>query len=163
MIELLLRGVVIGLGATILMDAWAILLVVIFGQSKPNWAPVGRWFWHLPKGTVFHEDIGKADAYRHELALGWAFHYAVGIVYGVFLALLAGLDWFAAPTFLPAWILGVLTVGTGWFLLQPGLGIGWAASRTPNPNRVRAMNLIAHTVFAAGLYGTALLLPAPAL
>ncbi len=156
--DLLLKGVVIGIGATVLMDVWAVFLWKALGQARPNWAPVGRWFWHLKNGTVFHEDISKAEPYAHELALGWVGHYAVGILYGVVLALLAGSAWFAAPTFLPAWILGLVTVGAGWFLLQPGLGIGFAASKLPNANKVRALNLISHTVFAIGLYGTALLI-----
>ncbi|MCQ4629897.1 MULTISPECIES: DUF2938 domain-containing protein [Shinella] len=156
--ELLLKGVAIGIGATVLMDLWAIVLWKGFRQSRPNWAPVGRWFWHLKNGTVFHDDIGKAPPYANELALGWISHYAVGILYGVILALLVGEAWFAAPTFLPAWILGIVTVGAGWFLLQPGLGIGVAASKLPNANTVRILNLVAHTVFALGLYGTALLI-----
>ncbi|MGB3875871.1 MAG: DUF2938 domain-containing protein [Shinella zoogloeoides] len=156
--ELLLKGVAIGVGATVLMDVWAVVLWKVFRQGRPNWAPVGRWFWHLKDGTVFHDDIGKAEPYAGELALGWIGHYAVGILYGVILALVMGAGWFAAPTFLPAWILGIVTVGAGWFLLQPGLGIGVAASKLPNANTVRALNLVAHTVFALGLYGTALLL-----
>lgn len=160
MVELLWRGVVIGTGATVLMDIWAVILWKVFGQSRPNWAPVGRWFWHLPRGTVFHDNIAKAEPYAHESALGWIAHYAVGIFYGIVLAVWGGAQWFAAPTFLPAFVLGIVTVGAGWFLLQPGLGIGWAASRLPNANTVRALNLVAHTVFAIGLYGTALLLPA---
>jgi hypothetical protein len=156
--ELLLKGVAIGIGATVLMDLWAIVLWKVFHQSRPNWAPVGRWFWHLKNGTVFHDDIGKASPYANELALGWISHYVVGILYGVILALLVGEAWFAAPTFLPAWILGIVTVGAGWFLLQPGLGIGVAASKLPNANTVRVLNLVAHTVFALGLYGTALLI-----
>lgn len=155
---LLVKGVVAGFGATVLMDVWAILLWKAFGQSRPNWAPVGRWFWHLKNGVVFHDDIGKAEPYAHELALGWLSHYAVGILYGVILALIVGDGWFAAPTFLPAWILGIVTVGAGWFLLQPGLGIGVAASKLPNANKVRVLNLVSHTVFALGLFGTALLI-----
>lgn len=155
MFELIWRGALIGVGATVAMDLWAIILNRFFGQPKANWAPVGRWFWHLKNGKVFHDSIADAQAYRHELALGWISHYAVGILYGVILALLVGPQWFAAPTFLPAWVLGIVTVGAGWFLLQPGLGIGWAASRTPNPGKVRALNLIAHTAFALGLWGTA--------
>ncbi|UDF29697.1 UNVERIFIED_ORG: DUF2938 domain-containing protein [Roseateles sp. XES5] len=156
--DVLAKGVVIGIGATVLMDLWAILLWKAFGQSRPNWAPVGRWFYHLKNGIVFHDDIGKAEPYGQERALGWIGHYAVGIVYGVILALIVGPAWFAAPTFLPAWILGIVTVGAGWFLLQPGLGIGVAASKTPSPGKVRVLNLVSHTVFALGLYGTALLL-----
>ena len=156
--ELLLKGVAIGIGATVLMDLWAVFLWKVFRQARPNWAPVGRWFWHLKNGTVFHDTIADAEPYEHELALGWIGHYAVGILYGVILAVLAGAAWFAAPTFLPAWILGIVTVVAGWFLLQPGLGIGVAASKLPNANTVRVFNLISHTVFALGLYGTALLI-----
>ena len=156
--ELLLKGFGIGIGATALMDLWAVFLWKVCGQARPNWAPVGRWFWHLKNGTVFHNDIAKAEPYAHERALGWIGHYAVGILYGVVLALLAGAAWFASPTFLPAWILGMVTVGAGWFLLQPGLGLGIAASKLPNANKVRLFNLVSHTVFALGLYGTALLI-----
>lgn len=158
MFDMLLGGILIGIGGTVLMDIWAIVLSFFPGQSKPNWAPVGRWFWHVKNGTVFHDDIGNAAPYEHELALGWIGHYAVGILYGLILVLLAGPAWLMEPTFLPAWIVGIITVGAGWFLLQPGLGIGWAASRLPNANTVRILNLVAHTVFAAGMYWTALLI-----
>ncbi|MET2827864.1 DUF2938 domain-containing protein [Mesorhizobium shangrilense] len=157
MLDVLLRAVAIGIGATVLMDLWAILLNKAFGQAKPNWAPVGRWVWHL-RDKVFHDDIGQAAPYRHELALGWAFHYFVGIVYGIILVAVAGAGWLAAPTFLPAFILGIVTVGAGWFLLAPGMGAGWAASKRPNPMQIRALNLVSHTIFALGLYGTALLI-----
>ncbi|WP_064691552.1 DUF2938 domain-containing protein [Rhizobium aegyptiacum] len=158
MFDILWRGLAIGAGATILMDLWAIVLAKVFGQPPANWAPVGRWFRHLGRGKVFHESIADAEPYDHELALGWISHYAVGILYGVIFALLMGAAWLAAPTFLPAWIFGIVTVGAGWFLLQPGLGLGWAASKHPKPMKVRCFNLLAHTVFALGLYGTALIL-----
>jgi hypothetical protein len=158
MFDLIWPGVIIGAGATVAMDLWAIVLNTFFGQPKANWAPVGRWFYHLKNGKVFHHSIADAVPYRHELALGWVSHYAVGILYGVILVLITGPAWLAEPTVLPAWIWGIVTVAAGWFLLQPGLGIGWAASKTPNPNKVRVMNLIAHTVFGLGLWLTALLI-----
>ncbi len=158
MLDLLWRGALIGVGATALIDIWAILLAALFGLPRPNWGMVGRWVWHLRDGKVFHDDIGKAQPYAHELALGWAFHYLVGLVYGVILVLATGAAWLTAPTFLPAFILGIVTVGAGWFLLAPGMGAGWAASKTPNPTKTRALNLISHTVFAVGLFGTALLI-----
>lgn len=158
MFDIFLRSVAIGIGATILMDIWAVVLAKATGQGMPNWAPVGRWFYHLRYGKVFHDDINAAAPYSHELALGWIGHYAVGIAYGILLVVITGPGWLLAPTFLPAWIWGIVTVGAGWFLLQPGLGIGWAASRLPDPNKVRFLNLVAHTFFALGLYGTALLI-----
>jgi hypothetical protein len=158
MIGLVFHGVLLGLGANVLFDVWQRLLARLTGQTAPNWAPIGRWFWHLREGEVFHDDIGKAAPYERELALGWIGHYVVAMAYGVIFVLIVGQDWLAAPRFLPAWIFGLATVGFGWFLLQPGLGLGWAASRTPNPTKVRLLNLAGHTVFGAGLWLTGLLL-----
>ncbi len=158
MSDIIWRGVAMGIGGTVFMDLWAIILHRFFGQSAPNWAPVGRWFWHLPKGKVFHDNIASALPYKHENALGWISHYAVGILYGILLALIVPPEWFAAPSFVLPWLVGMVTVAAGWFLLQPGLGIGWAASKTPNPWKVRALNLVAHTVFALGMFVIALLL-----
>lgn len=158
MSDIIWRGVAMGIGGTVFMDLWAIILHRFFGQSAPNWAPVGRWFWHLPKGKVFHDNIASAPPYKHENAFGWISHYAVGILYGILLAWIVPPEWFAAPSFVLPWLVGIVTVAAGWFLLQPGLGIGWAASKTPNPWKVRALNLVAHTVFALGMYAVALLL-----
>lgn len=150
--EILLAGFVMGLVATAAMDLWALVLQRVAGVPPPNWAMVGRWVGHLPAGTVFHDAIGEAAPLPGELPLGWAFHYAVGVLYGVGLAALMGPAWLEAPTFAPAWVFSLLMVGFGWFLLQPGLGLGVAASRTPKPWIVRALNIAAHTVFALGLW-----------
>ncbi len=149
------RSVVIGAGATAAMDIWALFLKAAFGLPLPNWAMVGRWFAHVPRGRLFHKDIARAEPIANELAIGWIAHYAVGIVYAAALILIAGPEWVRNPTFLPAWILGIVTVAAGWFLLQPGMGAGWAASLKPNPWTIRALNLLAHTVFGAGLFITA--------
>ena len=158
MLDIMLRGIAIGVGGTVFLDLWAVFLWKIFGQGAPNWAPVGRWCWHLGAGRVFHDDIGKAEVCAGEQALGWTFHYFVGIVYGVVLAIVMGPAWLDQPTLLPALIWGIATVAAGWFLLQPGLGLGWAASRTPNPTKVRALNLAGHAVFALGMWSTAMAL-----
>ena len=158
MLSLAARGLLLGIGATVLFDLWQWLVARTLGQPAPNLAPMGRWFWHLREGRVFHADIGRAEPWAHELALGWAGHYVVGAIYGAAFALVAGPGWLAAPSFLPAWIFGLATLAFGWFLLQPGMGMGWAASRTPNPGRVRALNLAGHTVFGLGLWLTALLI-----
>lgn len=155
---LVVYGVLIGVGATVLMDLWALLLSRFAGQNPPNWRPAGRWTRYLAEGKVFHDDIGAVPPYEHENALGWLLHYGVGVIYGVVFALIMGPEWFAAPTFVPAWVFAILTISAGWFLLQPGMGLGWAASKTANPKKVRLMGLVAHTVFGLGLWGTALLL-----
>ena len=145
-----------GLAGTLAMDVWALVLGW-FGQPKPNWAMPGRWLGHVLRGKVFHDDIGAAAPVSGELALGWALHYGVGVLYGIIFVFLAGPRWVAEPSFLPLWLFSLLTIAAGWFLLQPGMGLGWAASKTPSPWKVRAMGLAAHTVFAIGMWLGALL------
>ena len=151
---LLMQGALLGVGATLLFDLWGQVLARLPGQPAPNFAMMGRWFRHLRDGRVFHDDIGRAAPYAHELSLGWAGHYVVGALYGVGFLLIVGPGWLAAPTLLPALIFGLATVAFGWFLLQPGMGLGWAASKAPNPGKVRLLNLAGHTVFGLGLYLT---------
>jgi len=147
----------VGAGATIVIDIWIYALHRAFGSPMTNWSLAGRWFWNLPTGRIFHEDIGRAAPYKHELAVGWSCHYAIGIIYaGIFMLAMPG--WLAEPTLFPAWIFGMITILPGWFLLQPGMGIGWAACKRPNSSQMRCLNILSHSVFAIGLYGMALLI-----
>lgn len=155
--EFLWRSVVLGVAATALLDIWALFLSKAFGIAPPNWAMVGRWVGHLPQGTFVHADIGKAAPITSELAIGWVFHYAVGIVFAAALLAIWGLGWAHAPTFIPALVVGYVTIGCGWFILQPGMGAGIAAVKRPNAMQIRALNILGHTVFALGLYGAALI------
>ncbi|MEM6888466.1 MAG: DUF2938 domain-containing protein [Pseudomonadota bacterium] len=157
MSEILAQGFVMGIVATGAMDLWALALHRLAGLPLSNWGMVGRWVAQLPTGRVFHGAISDVSPVAGELQLGWAFHYAVGIIYGIALAALMGSDWLAAPTLFPAWAFSILMVGFGWFLLQPGMGAGWAASKTPKPWKARGLNLAAHTVFGIGLWVGALI------
>jgi hypothetical protein len=154
--ELMLKGVIIGAIGTFGVDLWTIVLNQVISRPKPNWGLVGRWVGHLPQ--IFHADIAKASAVRQEMALGWLFHYGVGIVYGAVFALLAGHGWFDQPRFLPIWLFGLLTISAGWFLLFPGMGLGWALAKVPNPWGERTMGLVEHTVFALGMFVAASLI-----
>ena len=58
--------------------------------------------------------------------------------------------------FLPVWLFSIFTIVAGWFLLQPGMGLGWAAAKTPAPWKVRGLGLLAHTAFGLGMWGVAL-------
>ncbi|MCF3935715.1 DUF2938 domain-containing protein [Acuticoccus sp. M5D2P5] len=156
MLDFLLKSVVIGTGATLLFDIWGRLLNLLFGIPLANWGLVGRWFARLPKGEFVHDSIAAAPAVPAERAIGWIAHYAIGILYAGVVIAIWGLDWTRAPTLWPALIVGLVTVGAGWFILSPGMGNGIAASKAPNPTKARCLNLAAHTVFGLGLWLTAL-------
>lgn len=158
MSSFIFQSLVIGICGTAAMDLWALALNRATGNPLPNWGLVGRWFAWVPRGRIFHGDITRTPPVTNEVTIGWLAHYATGIVYAAALILIAGPEWNANPTFLPAFACGMITIAAGWFLLAPGMGAGWAAANTPNPTKSRILNIAAHTAFALGLWLGALLL-----
>jgi hypothetical protein len=61
-------------------------------------------------------------------------------------------------TTLLALAVGFATVVAPFFVLQPALGFGVAASKTAKPNVARLRSLVTHGIFGAGLYGAAWIL-----
>lgn len=146
-----LTVVLIGGGATLFMDIWLMFLKRL-GVQTLNFAFIGRWVGHLCRGRVAHAAIGKAAPVRHELLLGWLTHYAVGLVFAAVLVGVAGMGWVAAPALLPAVALGVGTVVFPLFVMQPAMGLGVAASRTPAPLKNCLRSVLNHAVFGLGLF-----------
>ena len=66
------------------------------------------------------------------------------------------------PTLLPALAVGLVTVAAPFFLMQPGMGAGIAASRTARPAAARMQSLLTHAIFGLGMYLVALVGPATA-
>ena len=142
----------IGIGATLVMDLWNLLLKRAFGIPSLNYCLLGRWVRHLPGGTLRHASIVAAAPKPHECTVGWITHYTIGVVLAVMFVVLTSGEWLARPTALPALLYGIGTVVFPFFILQPSLGLGIASSRTANPAQARLKSLFTHTVFGVGLY-----------
>lgn len=151
------KVVIVGVGATVLMDLWSIFLKSL-GVPTLNYGMVGRWAGHLCQGRFAHTSIAKAAPVQGELALGWAIHYAVGIAFAALLVGIQGVTWLHQPTWLPALVVGTATVVFPLFVMQPAMGAGFAASRTPTPLKNCLRSLAAHAIFGTGLYLAAILL-----
>ena len=152
-----LDALAIGVGATAVMDVWAVALKRFWCIPSLNLAMVGRWLGHLPRGTVTHANIAQAAPVRDEAILGWTAHYVIGVLFAAVLLALAGQEWVQGPTFAPALLAGLVSVAAPFCILQPGMGAGLAASKTPHPGAARLRSLMAHTAFGIGLYLAALL------
>jgi len=153
----LIKLVLIGVGATAMMDVWSVIQKAL-GIPTLDYAMVGRWVGHLFRGRLMHSSIASARPVRGEVALGWGIHYAVGIIFAAALAGIFGIRWLHAPTWSPALIVGVVTVVIPFFVMQPSMGAGIAASRTPTPWKNRLRSLLTHAIFGAALYLCAVLL-----
>jgi hypothetical protein len=157
-VELLVRGIAIGIGGAVLMDVWALVARVAFNVQGLDYALLGRWIGHIPRRRFVHERIAAADPVPGERPLGWAAHYAIGIAFAMPLLAIWGLEWAQAPTPWPALLVGLITIAGPWFVMQPAMGAGIAGSKTPRPGATRLRNLATHTVYGIGLYASALVL-----
>jgi hypothetical protein len=142
----------IGLGATALVDLWTLLRHRCFGVAPPDYAHLGRWLAHMRRGRFRHVAIAAAAPVRHERLIGWSAHYLIGIAFATLPALVQGEAWLRDPTPGPALLIGIGTVAAPFLLMQPGMGAGLAARRTPRPALARMQSLVTHAVFGLGLY-----------
>jgi len=149
-------AVVVGLGATLIMDIWAIFLKGAFNIPLPNYCLVGRWLCYMPEGIFRHNSIGKAAEMPAECVVGWIMHYTTGVVFALLLVLLATPRWLQEPTLLPAMTLGLATVAIPFLVMQPCFGLGIASSKALNPDQARLRSIMNHAVFGLGLYISAL-------
>jgi hypothetical protein len=150
--DYLVCTLLIGVGATAVMDLWAIARKRLLGTPPPNYGLVGRWLAHMPRGRFRHDSIAAAEPVHGERLIGWSAHYLIGIAYAAILLGVWGLEWVRHPTIGPALIVGIGTVAAPFLVMQPGMGAGIAASRTPRPAAARVQSLVTHAIFGLGLY-----------
>ena len=157
-LELLIGAAAVGLGATFVMDLWAIFLKHAFKIPSPNYCLVGRWLRHMTNGSIKHPSITAAAPKPAECTTGWIAHYIIGVLFALTLVALATPEWLQSPTLMPALIFGVVTVGFPFFIMHPSFGLGLAASKAPNPMQARLRSLMNHAAFGVGLYVSALVM-----
>lgn len=153
-----LLAVLVGIGATFLIDLWALFLKRGFNIPSLSYCLLGRWLLHMPRGTILHRSIVAARPKPHECPVGWIAHYLIGTVFAVVFVLVASERWLERPTLLPALAFGAATTLVPYLIMQPSFGLGVAASKAPKPNQARLKSLMTHTVFGIGLYIWAVLL-----
>jgi len=150
--DYLVYALSLGVGATVLMDLWAIARRRAFDTPLPNYGLVGRWVAHLARGRFHHESIAASPAVQGERLIGWVAHYLIGVAFAGLLLAVWGLAWIRHPTIGPALLVGIGTVAAPFLVMQPGMGAGVAASRMPRPAAARLQSLITHVIFGLGLY-----------
>lgn len=158
LLECAVRAAALGIGATAVMDVWGVIAARVFGFPPMTFAMLGRWIGHMTRGTFAHASIARASPVPGEAVIGWAAHYATGIIFAALLLSLCGGSWTHHPTFPPAIAFGLATLAAPFLLMQPAMGAGIAASRTPDPRGARLRSLLNHAAFGVGLYAAARLL-----
>jgi hypothetical protein len=159
-LDLMLRVMLVGIVATAVTDLWAVARKRLFGVAPPDFGLVGRWLAHMAHGRFRHDSIAVAPRVHGERAIGWIAHYLIGISFAAVLIGIWGIEWLERPSLGPALVVGIVTVAAPYFVMQPGMGAGIAASRTPHPATARLHSLLTHAIFGLGLYAAGWLLDA---
>jgi len=132
-LEFVVHAVLIGIGASLVLDLWTVFLKHCFGIEG-----LGYRMWAAGSATCreggFFMTTSQGASAGGEAIIGWGAHFATGVIYAAVLLGLVGLDWARQPTLLPALIVGLATVVAPLFIMQPGTGAGIAASKMPQPN-----------------------------
>jgi hypothetical protein len=152
--NILVSTFLVGAGATAVIDLWAIARKRLFGTPPPDYGLVGRWLAHMARGRFRHDSIVAAQSVHGERQIGWTAHYLIGISFAAILPGVWGLAWIHHPTIGPALVVGIGSVAAPFLVMQPGMGAGIAASRTPRPAAARIQSLVTHAIFGLGLYTT---------
>lgn len=149
--EQLFQILVLGIGATIVMDIWLFILMQL-NIPTLNFALLGRWIGWIFKGKIRHYPISQSPQIQHESLLGWCTHYSVGVLFAFIFILFAGETWLIQPQFYSAFAFGLITVLVPFLIMQPAMGAGIAAANTPEPWLNPLKSLINHGIFGCGLY-----------
>lgn len=155
-----LTASLVGIGGTVALDIWAVLLARFFGVPGVNWPMVGRWIGNMPSGRFAHENMAAARPVACETMIGWGAHYIIGIGYGLLVFAFWGVPWLEHPTLLPPLIVSWALLIAPYFIMMPGMGSGIAGSKTPRPAVTRFKSVVGHSVFGLGMYATAAVLAA---
>jgi len=155
-VEFLATAILIGAAGSAFIDAWSLMLRRKFHVATLDYAMLGRWIGHFPRGQFFHTRIASSAPVRGERPLGWVAHYAIGVAFAGVLLALWGLDWTESPSVVPPIAVGIGSVLAPWLVMQPAFGAGIAGAKTARPWAGRLRNLGTHTVYGLGLYVSAL-------
>lgn len=158
MTSILLDSLIVGVGATLVMDLAAWLCLRLFAIQPLNYAFVGRWLIGITHGKFRHNPIMASPSEKHEFAIGWFCHYAIGVVYAYMYLILANILTLNTGNIALLLLFTLSTLVMPFFVMQPCFGFGIAANKTPHPLQVRLKSLLAHLSFGVGLYIMILLL-----
>lgn len=156
-VDLVHKTLFIGIGATFILDLWALLLNRLFHVPITNWAIVGRWLGHLPSGQFIQKKLANARPIPYEISIGWLAHYIIGIGYVALLISIEGTHWFTRPTILPPLLISWVLLIAPFLVMMPGMGAGIAGSNTPHPAKTRFLSFIGHSIFGLGMFISAFL------
>ena len=147
----ILSIVVAGIFSCIILDILGYLLKLI-GIPEPSWGIVGRWTYYMIRNLTFYNpNIIDMPKFKHEVLLGWIFHYYISLGWAViyyFVFIILGLN----MTYSSGLIFGAITTLAPLLIFMPFTGQGIFASNTDNPTKTSFIFLIRHSIYGLAMF-----------
>lgn len=138
--SVLIEIMVVGGIATLVWDLWQRLAHAIARLPPANWGLVGRWVAWFPRGVFVHRPITATAPVPGEAAIGWAFHYAVGIAYAALYFEIMWLGLRSGPTLVSALGFAIaLLAAPGSSCNRRSASASWPRARHVQPLSVPSM------------------------
>ena len=151
--NILINSLVLGLSATLIMDLLGWLRSSVFKIPSFNYAYLGRFFLILKDNEKGYRNITQAPEQKFERLIGWGFHYMTGIIFALIYTYIDHSN-NTLETFISSILFGISTVLFPLLLIQPILGFGFFASKTPDQWISIKNSFVAHLNFGVGLFIT---------
>ena len=149
--DLILSGVVVGVAGTLVMDVLNGLFARTGVISKIDAGTIGRMSAGWARGRFRYNDPGEMKAVSHEMLLGFATHYAIGIALALIFVI--GWDLLVGGPVSPIWTFayGVTTTVASLFIVYPSMGFGIFGLRSPEGVKSSLSSLANHAFFGLGM------------
>ena len=147
----ILSIVVAGIFPCIILVVHGYLLKLI-GIQEPSWGIEGRWTYYMIRnGAFYNPKIIDMPKFKHEILLGWIFHYYISLCWAViyyFVFIILGLN----MSYFSGLIFGATTTLAPLLIFMPFTGQGIFASNTENPTKTSFVFLIRHSLYGLAMF-----------
>ena len=148
----IVNGLITGIIATFLFDAFQYSLSYAYNIDKPKWNLAGRYFLGLKEKKYIRLDLANENEISNELIFGLVGHYLIGSIFGLSYVII-NIIMLSDPSLLLAIFIGFITVLGGWCIMMPfAYNIGFFACKKNKQTQLMVQNLISHFIFGIGLF-----------
>ena len=147
-----MKGVLVGVLATITMDALTSILYKLQLIAPLHPRLVGRWFASIARGQLLVNDIGQLLPVNREVAIAVPMHYVIGITLALLYLLVSSTLGLSPRSPWVALGFALCTNVFPWFMMFPAMGYGWFGSRGPTGTRLFLASLVTHCFYGVGLW-----------
>ncbi len=149
--DLVITAVAAGVLGTLVMDSLNHLVSRTGLILRIDARMIGRMSVGWARGRFRYDSPSQIEPTAHELLLGYAAHYAIGLVLAAIFVI--GWSQFIGGSISPLWtiIYGFATTVASEFIVYPAVGLGLCGHRSPERIKAFFSPLANHLFFGVGM------------